>query len=576
MNRTAYIIIALLILCPPLPAGERRGEGPHDLYSKQYFPAVHEELQNAKESIVVTMYQIRVYPNSTAENPAYALLQDLIDAHKRGVEVTVITSNPFRSERAAEAVMPKEKRNNTIQMLAAGGITARHVSFARTLHQKLIVIDGETVIMGSHNWSDTALKSNIETSTLIRSKEYAALKLKQISELNLLPLETGDMTEILGHDFYFAEIKDRVPSISPNIGSVSPEVQYIYLPLTFLTRKDLAPDMMKDNDERTFDLYLLLIRKFGDMTEILGHDFYFAEIKDRVPKNFSISLNHTETASALGMSRRDSRTKYRRQITKTLRKLQNEYGLIEAAFHYAKNTDIKLIPLKFGDMKFGDMTALRSKPDRVPKNFPNIEDRVPSISPNIGIVSPEANIKIPIAYWQYNLSKKLTFSAKTAYLICLAEEAESPGKPWWSASGNALANKYPGTRETIGQGLRELEKMNLLEIIRSTLAPGQPYAHRKPNSYRLKPLYSPEDIKKQWKELSDIYGRSNLKHARAQAGRFDSRNDPAVVSELLRVADIYSWKLTEKAVGEVAKMNPGNPYRHMGYVITLLRDWSGE
>lgn len=113
---------------------------------------------------------------------------------------------------------------------------------------------------------------------------------------------------------------------------------------------------------------------------------------------------------------------------------------------------------------------------------------------------PEVNIKIPTAYWQYNLSTKLSFPAKTAYLICLAEEADSPGKPWWSASGNALADKYPGTRETIGQGLRELEKMNLLEIVRSTLAPGQPYAHREPNSYRLKPLYSPEDIKKQWEE----------------------------------------------------------------------------
>ncbi len=40
------------------------------------------------------------------------------------------------------------------------------------------------------------------------------------------------------------------------------------------------------------------------------------------------------------------------------------------------------------------------------------------------------------------------------------------------------------------------------------------------------------------------------------------------------LADTYGWKLTGKAIGEIAKMAPDNPARHVGYIITLLRDWN--
>jgi hypothetical protein len=115
-----------------------------------------------------------------------------------------------------------------------------------------------------------------------------------------------------------------------------------------------------------------------------------------------------------------------------------------------------------------------------------------------------------------------------------------------------------------------------VEVVRVGPPPGQPYSRRRRNSYRLKPLYSPEAIQKQWKELANAYGGTNLKRARQQVETFDRHNNHAVVADLLMLADTYGWKLLEKAVGEIAKMVPNNPCRHVGYIITLLRDWGGK
>ncbi|MEM4546663.1 MAG: phospholipase D-like domain-containing protein, partial [Nitrososphaerota archaeon] len=42
-----------------------------------------------------------------------------------------------------------------------------------TTHAKLIIIDNETVIIGSHNWTESALTRNHETSIMIQDKETA-------------------------------------------------------------------------------------------------------------------------------------------------------------------------------------------------------------------------------------------------------------------------------------------------------------------------------------------------------------------------------------------------------------------
>jgi phosphatidylserine/phosphatidylglycerophosphate/cardiolipin synthase-like enzyme len=42
-------------------------------------------------------------------------------------------------------------------------------------HTKLVVLDGATSILGSHNWSASGLTRNSESSVLVRSKDVAAV-----------------------------------------------------------------------------------------------------------------------------------------------------------------------------------------------------------------------------------------------------------------------------------------------------------------------------------------------------------------------------------------------------------------
>ena len=53
-------------------------------------------------------------------------------------------------------------------------------------HAKAIIIDNETVILGSTNWSKAALTRNNEANVLIRSKEFAAHLINRISSGQVL------------------------------------------------------------------------------------------------------------------------------------------------------------------------------------------------------------------------------------------------------------------------------------------------------------------------------------------------------------------------------------------------------
>ncbi len=488
----------LLVLC--LGVGLSAGEAPTveakitDISGTAYFPAVHRELQNAGESIYVTMFLISCYPHSNSSSPTVTLVQDLIRAHERGVKVTVILDKSFRYKPKMGSMGADLKNNVAAQMLSDGGIDVRYASTARLLHQKLIVIDGKIVISGSHNWSDSALKYNLESSELIRSAEYARIKLKAISEIPLLPLEPQ----------------------AAQPGS------FVEVPVRLLTEPDLVPTMITRQDHRLFDLFLLILRQ---------------SLEEHGDGEGQITVDYDAVAADLGMDLGMGRTAYRRQISKVLRKLESRYRLAVCRFKYGKPAAVSL---KAGRLYEG------------------------------------AVIDVPVGYWEYGWNRKLSLPAKAAYLMCLAEQESSETKPWWSLSRQALARKYSGSPHTVGKALRELEVEDILEIVRSKVPPGGDFAGRRPNSYRVKPLLPPEDIEKEWMHLTGVYGEKNLEKARELAGRIDRGNNRHVVSNLLAVMDRYGIEETEKATDIVAQMVPDNPCRHVGYIVTLLKDWRKE
>ncbi|MFH2106893.1 MAG: phospholipase D-like domain-containing protein [Candidatus Micrarchaeota archaeon] len=86
------------------------------------------------------------------------LISSLVSAKKRGVDVRVIMEKHVMSE----------ENTRTFERLKSAGIEVRWASESFKLtHSKFIIIDKKTVLVGSHNWSRSALNFNREASVII-------------------------------------------------------------------------------------------------------------------------------------------------------------------------------------------------------------------------------------------------------------------------------------------------------------------------------------------------------------------------------------------------------------------------
>lgn len=134
------------------------------ILNDEYFHVAHREIQNAKESIYLVVYLFLVYDYQDAYSNR--LLEDLIKAHERGVGVHVILEYP-KPEYMDEEGLANQK---VYEKLKVAGIDVRFDKPEITTHSKVLIIDEETIIAGSHNYSFSGLKYNNETSLLMRDR----------------------------------------------------------------------------------------------------------------------------------------------------------------------------------------------------------------------------------------------------------------------------------------------------------------------------------------------------------------------------------------------------------------------
>ena len=114
--------------------------------------AVVKEINAAKKMILVQAYSFTSAPIAKAP----------VEAHKRGVDVRVILDKSQRTEKYSEA-------DFLHNMGIPTWIDARH-SIA---HNKIMVIDGATVITGSFNFTKAAEEHNAENMLVIRDTTIA-------------------------------------------------------------------------------------------------------------------------------------------------------------------------------------------------------------------------------------------------------------------------------------------------------------------------------------------------------------------------------------------------------------------
>jgi len=133
-----------------------------------YLEAVLPIVKGAKVSIHVIMFSARLYERHPT-SPTNRLLRALADSARRGVDVRVVLEH----SRGWNEKNARENRE-TGEWLERRGVDVRYDPPGRTTHNKLLIVDGRYVVVGSANWSYHALTKNHEASVLIDSPEVAA------------------------------------------------------------------------------------------------------------------------------------------------------------------------------------------------------------------------------------------------------------------------------------------------------------------------------------------------------------------------------------------------------------------
>jgi len=465
---------------------------------REYYLAVKEAVQEAKESIYMVMYQVSLRPYDKATK-VYKLVEELIRAKERGVELKVILDQniDFITGQDTYKWAAKGKNAWCFKVLKEAGIDVEYDDLTTYTHAKAIVIDNETVIIGSSNWSESAFTKNAETNVLIKSKGLAN---ELIEYFNTIKID-GKATR----------------AIPVQEGGV-------FLSWQFLENPNLAGRMLTRQSERAFDLYLLLLREF-----------------DGNPEG-KITLDYDKIAASLGLYDTMTRTAYRRQITKSLRKLEQDYKLIKFEPEYNKNATITL--LSYGNQE---------KSYSMPKGW---------------------YFQIPDNYRKYGWDRQLSHRAKFCYLINLAYVNISNSKPWWFSSLDVLAKRFNVSKWVISKGMGELRSLNLIDVAYDTPKEGD-YTALLAKSYKVLPLYDPEWLETEWDRLELSYGEKKLNKARGYAKIVFKENDPKVVEEIIMLMDSLGEEQVKRAFAIVEKKSVGNSKRCYAYVKGILKNWQG-
>ena len=115
--------------------------------------AIIEEIRGAKQFILLQAYSFTSAPIAGA----------LVEAFRSGIRVEAVLDKSNKSANYSEATFLKNARVPT-------WIDGKHA----IAHNKIIIIDGSTVITGSFNFTKAGEESNAENLLIIKSPELAA------------------------------------------------------------------------------------------------------------------------------------------------------------------------------------------------------------------------------------------------------------------------------------------------------------------------------------------------------------------------------------------------------------------
>lgn len=112
-------------------------------------------INKAIKSINIIVYDWRWYPDEIAEK-VQLFNNAIIRARQKGIIVKVVVHKRLIHE-----------------ILRRQNILVKKIESSKTIHVKLMIIDNEITILGSHNYTKNAFNFNYEVSAIIHDKETA-------------------------------------------------------------------------------------------------------------------------------------------------------------------------------------------------------------------------------------------------------------------------------------------------------------------------------------------------------------------------------------------------------------------
>ena len=461
-----------------------------DISGSKYFPVVKEAIAKAEESIKAVMFLMEL-PQSEAKNKVQQLVDELIKAHERGIKVEVVLDQnvDFVNQRHESDWLGKVRSFRAYKQLKEAGVAVHYDEISTYTHAKAIVIDEKIVILGSTNWTQTSLQRSIETNVLINSAEAARSYLEYFKTIQI-----DESVEK-----YIEFLKEGI-AISNK----------------FMQLSKLGPEMMKQHDERSFDIYLFLLKE--------------ATVKNTA----ELTLNYDVIAKYLGLDKKMDKIAYRRQITKVLRKLEKKYKLIKADFQYAKDAKVKLLD---------------------------------------NIVDADKEFHLPKDYFNFGWNEQLSMRAKFCCLINLSEANISDTQPYWSKSVKEITRKYGNiSRDVIAKGMGELRRRKLIDVMYDDLT-DKDFSKRSPKMYKVLKIYDPEKLDLELARVAEQYGEKKYKIARKYAEIVFEEYNPQIIEDIILKTKQYGAKKIKEAFAIIAKKNIDNPKRKYGYVVGILENW---
>ena len=151
------------------------------LADRDYLPRMLALFGSAQHSIDITMFSCVLPDNARANHPVRRLLEALVARARAGVAVRIVLDHGVPpSRRRADEEVPSA---TAAAWLAERGLAVRWDEDERTTHTKSLVVDGRWCVVGSTNWTFSALSRNREQSVLLDDRVLAATLTAQFTAL---------------------------------------------------------------------------------------------------------------------------------------------------------------------------------------------------------------------------------------------------------------------------------------------------------------------------------------------------------------------------------------------------------